>query len=170
MSESENSSRQSGLAAAPRWFTPAAVTTALGIVAALVVLNVATLVIGEDQPWLRATDAVADLVVLAAGAALFVRLGLSVGAETTRMRVALDDATTRLGAIVETAMDPIITIDDAQRIVLFNRAAEQAFGCAREAAIGVPLERFVPARFRDAHRGHAGDRCRREDGASVLAG
>jgi len=154
MSESEHSSRQSGVAAAPRWFTPAAVTTALGIVAALVVLNVATLVIGEDQPWLRATDAVADLLVLGAGAVLFVRLGLSVGAETTRMRVALDDATTRLGAIVETAMDPIITIDDAQRIVLFNRAAEQAFGCAREAAIGAPLERFIPGRFREAHRDH----------------
>ncbi len=49
------------------------------------------------------------------------RIGLRVDAETARMRDALDEATTRLGAIVETAMDPIITVDEAQRIVLFNQ-------------------------------------------------
>ncbi|MDX1375501.1 MAG: PAS domain-containing sensor histidine kinase [Burkholderiales bacterium] len=154
MPESARVARPAGLSEPPRWFTPTAVAIALGVVAALVILNVAVLVLGEGAPWLRAVDAVADLALLAAGAVLFVRLGLSVGAETARMRVALDEATTRLGAIVETAMDPIITVDDAQRIVLFNRAAEQAFGCSRADAIGAPLERFIPARFRDAHRRH----------------
>ena len=57
-------------------------------------------------------------------------------------------------AIVDSAMDAIITVDREQRIVLFNRAAEAMFGCARELALGDRLDRFIPARFRDAHRSH----------------
>jgi PAS domain S-box-containing protein len=138
----------------PRWVTPSTVAAALGVASALVLLNLATLVGGEHHPWLVIADAVSDIGVLALVAVVFVRVGLRVDAETARMRDALDEATTRLGAIVETAMDPIITVDDAQRIVLFNRAAEQAFGCARGEAIGAPLERFIPQRFRVAHRRH----------------
>lgn len=138
----------------PRWVTPTTITAALGVVAALIVLNIATLVVGGDEPWLVATDAVADVAVLVLIAIAFVRVGLRVDAEAARMREALDEATARLGAIVETAMDPIITIDDAQRIVLFNEAAERAFGCPRQAAIGEPIERLIPARFRATHRAH----------------
>lgn len=60
----------------------------------------------------------------------------------------------RLEAIVQSAMDAIITVDAGQRIVLFNAAAEQMFGCGRSEAIGEPLERFIPARFRAAHHAH----------------
>jgi PAS domain S-box-containing protein len=60
----------------------------------------------------------------------------------------------RVDAIVDSAMDAIITVDAAQRIVVFNRAAEQIFRCPRREALGGPLERFIPARFRNAHRGH----------------
>ena len=38
--------------------------------------------------------------------------------------------------------------------MLFNRAAEQMFGYSAQEAIGQPLDRFVPARFRDVHRHH----------------
>jgi len=37
---------------------------------------------------------------------------------------------------------------------MFNRAAEQMFRCRSSEAIGAPLERFVPERFRAAHRIH----------------
>jgi PAS domain S-box-containing protein len=60
----------------------------------------------------------------------------------------------QLSAIVESAMDAIITVNSAQRVVLFNHAAEQVFRCKKEAALGGTLERFLPVRFRAAHRGH----------------
>jgi PAS domain S-box-containing protein len=60
----------------------------------------------------------------------------------------------RLDAIVRSAMDAIITIDREQRIVLFNAAAERVFGCAADEVLGRPLDRFIPERFRTAHRAH----------------
>ncbi|MFM9881891.1 MAG: MASE3 domain-containing protein [Burkholderiales bacterium] len=59
-----------------------------------------------------------------------------------------------LHRIIDTAMDAIVTIDEDQRIVLFNRAAEKIFGCEAASAIGSPLERFLPVRFRPTHREH----------------
>ena len=60
----------------------------------------------------------------------------------------------RLESIIESAMDAIITVDENQRVVLFNRAAQQMFGCSTQAAIGQPLDRFLPARYREGHRHH----------------
>jgi PAS domain S-box-containing protein len=37
---------------------------------------------------------------------------------------------------------------------MFNRAAEQMFGCSTREAIGQPIDRFLPTRFREAHRHH----------------
>jgi PAS domain S-box-containing protein len=56
--------------------------------------------------------------------------------------------------IADSAMDPIITVDEAQRIVLFNAAAEHVFGWPRDALIGEPLDRLIPERFRHVHRDH----------------
>jgi PAS domain S-box-containing protein len=60
----------------------------------------------------------------------------------------------RLKGIIESAMDAIVTVDEDQRVVLFNQAAEQMFGCCTQEAIGQPLVRFLPARFREAHHSH----------------
>lgn len=56
--------------------------------------------------------------------------------------------------VVESAMDAIITVDEQQRVVLFNGAAESIFRCPASDAIGGSLDRFIPARFRAAHRVH----------------
>jgi PAS domain S-box-containing protein len=53
-------------------------------------------------------------------------------------------------------MDAIITVDESQRVVLFNAAAEAMFRCRREQAIGAPLARFIPERFRAEHERHIG--------------
>lgn len=62
----------------------------------------------------------------------------------------------KLFAIVDSAMDAIVTIDDEQRIVLFNAAAEQMFRCPAGEALEQPVERFIPERFRLQHRKHVG--------------
>lgn len=60
----------------------------------------------------------------------------------------------RLEGIIQSAMDAILTVDDRQCVVMFNHAAERMFGCPRADALGQPLDRFIPARFREAHRHH----------------
>jgi PAS domain S-box-containing protein len=49
-------------------------------------------------------------------------------------------------------MDAIISVDHDQRIVLFNRAAEQVFQCPASEAMGRPLDPFIPMRYRHRHR------------------
>lgn len=60
----------------------------------------------------------------------------------------------RLEGIVGSAMDAIITIDERQEIILFNPAAEKMFGVSTEVAIGQPISRFIPERFRAGHDAH----------------
>ncbi len=74
--------------------------------------------------------------------------------ELQRLQTTLADTEARYGAILESAMDAVIAIDDSQRIVLFNQAAEAMFGCSRAQALGQSLDRFLPQRFRDVHAAH----------------
>ncbi|HKT35348.1 MAG TPA: PAS domain S-box protein [Nitrospira sp.] len=64
------------------------------------------------------------------------------------------ESSLRLESIVQSAMDAIITVDNTQRILLFNQAAEAMFRCPAAEAIGQPIDRFIPARFQHAHRHH----------------
>ena len=54
----------------------------------------------------------------------------------------------RLAKIISSAMDAIITLDQNQRIVVFNAAAEKVFCCSKWEALGRPIDRFIPERFR----------------------
>jgi len=74
--------------------------------------------------------------------------------ERRRIEQAIRDDEARLSAIVGSAMDAIITVNEQQVITLFNPAAEKMFRCSAGEAIGRSLERFVPHRFRAAHAGH----------------
>lgn len=66
----------------------------------------------------------------------------------------LADNEAQTSAIIESAMDAILTVDDTQRVVVFNQAAAAMFGCPAAEAIGAPLERFIPPRLRASHQGH----------------
>lgn len=64
------------------------------------------------------------------------------------------DSPAHLASIINSAMDAIITVDSEQVIVLFNASAERMFGRTASEAIGQHLEKFIPARFREAHRSY----------------
>ena len=55
-------------------------------------------------------------------------------------------------AILESALDCVIVMDDGGRIVEFNPAAEKTFGCARHDAIGRPaVDVIAPERMRSQY-------------------
>ena len=60
----------------------------------------------------------------------------------------------RFEGIVQSAMDAIITVDEGQKIVLFNQAAEDMFQWSAQDMLGRPLDRLIPERFRSAHAEH----------------
>ena len=54
--------------------------------------------------------------------------------------------------ILDTAMDGIVSIDEQQNIILFNRAAESIFGWRVEQVIGRSINVLIPGRFEAGHR------------------
>lgn len=65
---------------------------------------------------------------------------------------ALRDSEARKSAILESALDCIITMDHEGRVVEFNPAAEKTFGFSRDQALGRPVvELIIPPAFRDRH-------------------
>jgi len=123
-----------------------------------------------DEPLVVAVSSTQDFVLAgwradafrigAAGAAMTVFFGLAMLLllrqlrERTVLKGELAEAGEQLHRIVDTAMDAIITVDEKQNIVLFNSAAEKIFRIPVAEAIGQPLDRFIPERFRAAHRRH----------------
>jgi len=126
---------------------PAVIGAGAAALVAVLVLNAIAFMRGLESPWLLGGVIVADMLVIGVGILVAAREVLVAGSR-------VEASQEQLEAIVDSAMDAIITVDAAQRIVLFNRAAEQVFRCPREDALGAPLERFIPQRFRAAHRGH----------------
>jgi two-component system sensor kinase FixL len=67
---------------------------------------------------------------------------------------ALAEKTARLAAIVETAVDAIITIDECGLIDSFNPAAERLFGYTREEVLGRNVSMLMPSPHREQHDGY----------------
>jgi two-component system cell cycle sensor histidine kinase/response regulator CckA len=53
--------------------------------------------------------------------------------------------------IINSAMDGIIAMNDQQRVVLFNAAAESIFGWRADQVLGESIEMLIPARYRLQH-------------------
>jgi len=66
----------------------------------------------------------------------------------------LRESETRYVNVVKSAMDAIIGIDIEQRIILFNLAAEQMFGCNASEVMGQSIEQLIPNRYRSVHKKH----------------
>lgn len=109
----------------------------------------------------------AAAALLSAGVALVAALAWS-GRLTMRLARAYDtlhrdsisdhartaETQQRLAGVIASAMDAIITVDGRHRIVVFNTMAERTFGWRAEEIMGEPLDRLLPARYRDAHAAH----------------
>ena len=67
---------------------------------------------------------------------------------------ALRASEAKFAGILEIAADAIISVDEQQRILHFNRGAELAFGYAAAELLGEPLARLLPARFEQSHGAH----------------
>ena len=155
-----------------RWrrHAPAGVAALFALVGtALVAINIAALTLGWKHPEVLVPAIALDAFGL--GLAFWMAWRQSMKAEaayqglsaerereTQRIQAGLEatlaDTKARYGAIIESAMDAVITVDEAQRIVLFNHAAEIMFGTSRAQAIGGSLDRFLPERFRASHAAH----------------
>jgi len=89
--------------------------------------------------------------------------------EQRRAELMLRDSERRKGAILDTALDCILTIDHEGCITEFNRAAEQTFGYLRENVLGCELaDLIIPPSLREAHR--AGFRRLLHTGAGSVLG
>ena len=161
------------------------VAIAIGVASGLTLVgfNLGAFVLGYEAPWLLGSVVLADMVVSAVAIGVGVREAIHAQRQTeaaedasARAEEAIEEGAARLAAVIDSAMDAIISVDGQQRIVLFNRAAEKVFGYAQAEALGMPLENLLPARYRGSHRAHierfgqTGTTTRRMGDATVLWG
>ena len=91
-----------------------------------------------------------------------------------RFLAELQAAHAEVSGMLESAMDPIISIDSHQNVVVFNAAAERAFGWTRAQILGRPLDELIPERYHSTHAslvstfGTTGTTTRRMGGRTVL--
>jgi PAS domain S-box-containing protein len=74
--------------------------------------------------------------------------------ESRRKEQTIKEEEERLAAVIGSAMDAIITVDEDQQISLFNPAAERIFLCSASQAIGSSLDRFIPGWLESTRWGH----------------
>ena len=73
--------------------------------------------------------------------------------DRTRAHAAMHESEARTRAILEAALDCVVTMDEHGYVVEFNPAAERTFGYAREDVIGRDMgELIVPPHLREMHR------------------
>jgi PAS domain S-box-containing protein len=62
-----------------------------------------------------------------------------------------------MARLVDLAEDAIISVDQDQRILFFNRGAQRVFGYSLDEILGARLDTIIPERFRTDHQYHVSD-------------
>ena len=122
----------------------------LALLALAAILAIAAITRGDQRQELLLAG---GLVGTAAGWLAMYLLFRQVRQRQTASR-AVASLEARVSDVVESAMDAIITVDEQQRVVVFNAAAEKVFRWPRSAVLGEPLDKLIPERFRGEHREH----------------
>ncbi len=110
--------------------------------------------VGSDASWIILVTGVGISLLLFWLALTLSKSRREVRVLTGRMSASIQQNEARLFSIIQSAMEVIITIDEKQNIIIFNPMAEKIFRCSATEAIGTPLSRFIPERFRAAHGTH----------------
>ena len=76
------------------------------------------------------------------------------GERHASLDLALRDREARLAAVLETAVDGIITIDEHGIIESVNAATERIFGYSESELVGQPIELLMPEPYRSRHAGY----------------
>ncbi|MEO5596756.1 MAG: EAL domain-containing protein, partial [Lysobacteraceae bacterium] len=84
----------------------------------------------------------------------FVSGQVAAAIERKQADMALQESQARLSAVIDSAIDAIISVDKNYNIVLFNPGAEKTFGYRAADVLGQPLDRLIPQRLREIHAGH----------------
>ncbi|HST58342.1 MAG TPA: PAS domain S-box protein, partial [Longimicrobium sp.] len=85
--------------------------------------------------------------------------------ERIRAEEALRASEAKFSGIISISSDAIVSVDEEQRIVHFNKGAETVFGWKEHEIVGQPLDVLIPADVRDRH----GDHLRRFAAGPVVA-
>ncbi len=115
-------------------------------------------------------------VVRLAGFLLTAALICRMEASLRRTQEKLRYSQAHLAGVVQISEDAIISVDESQRIRLFNRGAENVFGYEAREVLGQHLNVLLPKRYAEAHRfyvrqfGGSPDVLRPMSERSVIAG
>ncbi|ELS01920.1 PAS domain S-box [Xenococcus sp. PCC 7305] len=84
--------------------------------------------------------------------------------------LARQESQARLAGILDNANEAIISVDEKQRITLFNHGAEQTFGYTASEIIDQPFELLLPTRFAVNHHQHMIDFAQTAEKARKMGG
>ncbi|MFZ1027760.1 MAG: GAF domain-containing protein [Limnoraphis robusta] len=88
--------------------------------------------------------------------------------ERLQMQTALSESQAQLARILDIAEDAIISVDQSQRIILFNQGAVKIFGYSPQEAIGQPLDLLLPESLKIQHRQHIQNFCKSDTTARKM--
>ena len=71
-----------------------------------------------------------------------------------KARLKMEESRKRLAGILDIAPEAIMSVDESNRVRIFNKGAQKLFGYSESEMLGQPVERLMPERYRARHADH----------------